>query len=94
MGKSVRVGAYRNPDVEAKRPEEFGDEITADHVVSNSEESEGITGDKDAVIIGDRSCGWIYGYPVPTKSADDTYASFAHFLGPGMTIRHVHGLIA
>ena len=51
MGKSVRVSALRSDKTEEDRPENFGDEITADHVVAHSEESEGITGDKDAVII-------------------------------------------
>ena len=70
MGKAQRQGAYRSGKSEDDRPENFGDIVTADHVVANSEESEGITGDKNALIVGDESIEWIYGYPVLDKSAE------------------------
>ena len=53
IAKTVRRGAYRSQDREAKRPENFGDSPQADHVIANSEASEGITGDLDALIIVD-----------------------------------------
>ena len=58
--------------------------MTADYAVANSEDSEGITGDKDALIIADRCTDWVYGYPLPSRESDDGYACFTHFLGPGL----------
>ena len=90
MGKSQRKGSFRSGKTEEDRPSEFGEAITADHLVAHSEESEGITGDKDAFIIADLHSDWIYGYPVKPRDADDTYECFTHFLGPGLAIKHLY----
>mgnify|MGYP002811301769 CR=1 FL=1 len=36
-------------------PLKFGDQITADHLIANSDRSMGVTGDRAAVVIGDRA---------------------------------------
>ena len=84
------MGSYRSHKTEDDRPKEFGERITADHLVAHSEDSEGITGDKDAFIIGDLHSEWIYGYPVNSRDTDDTYACFTHFLGPDMVMGHLY----
>ena len=44
------------------RPTEFGEQVTADHVIANSERSMGVTGDKSAIVIGDQGTGYIEGF--------------------------------
>ena len=78
LGKSQRVGSYRKPDIE--RPLHFGDKVNCDHLVAHSTESEGLTGDQAAFIIGDLATDWIFGYPVKSKDAEDTYDSLIDFL--------------
>ncbi len=62
-------------------PETFGDQITADHIVAHSERSMGVTGDKAAVVVGDRATGWFEGYPLDAKSEAATLAAFRQFIG-------------
>ncbi len=57
-------------------PETFGDQITADHIVAHSERSMGVTGDKAAVVVGDRATGLFGGYPLDAKSEAATLAAF------------------
>ena len=51
-GKAQRLGAYTKHKTADDKPVRSGQEVTSDYVVAHSEESQGITGDKDALIIG------------------------------------------
>ena len=59
----------------------FGDLVTADHVVAHSERSMGVTRDRNAVIIGDKATGYIEGIPVKTKGRQDTIHAMLQFAG-------------
>ena len=63
----------------------FGKQVTADHVYAHSERLAGFTGDLDLLVIFDRSVGWIEGYPLRSKGADDAYNSFQDFRGSALT---------
>ena len=54
-----------------------------------SPHSQGLNGEKYAVIIGDRYSKWILRYPVGSKSADETYACFTYFFGPCLKIKYL-----
>ena len=62
-------------------PVEFGDQITADHIIAHSERSMGVTGDKAAVVVGDRATGWFEGFPLEAKSEERTLRAFRQFMG-------------
>jgi hypothetical protein len=65
------------------RPEKFGDEITADHIVAESDISQGIGGHREALVILDRATRWIECYPLKTKGWEDAHRAFVDFLGHG-----------
>ena len=71
-------------------PEHFGEQVTADHIISRSKWSEGITGDLDAVLIYDRATRWVDSYPVRSKSADDAYNRFQDFTGSKQCLEYVY----
>ena len=70
-------GAYRH---HSPPPENFGDEVTADHIVSWGD-SIGIDGEEYAVAMLDRATKWIYAYPTASKTTEDTVAAFKEFSG-------------
>ena len=41
----------------------------------------GVTGDRSALVIGDRGTGYIEGFPLGTKSADETELALMEFAG-------------
>ena len=71
MAKSVRKGAYKQKGIPENAPQAFGDTACADHLVSQSEASRGICGERDALVIGDRWSEWIDGYPVQARNANE-----------------------
>ena len=79
----VRRKACLNKSVhrDAKCEPIFGKQVTADHVYAHSERLAGFTGDLDLLVIFDRGVGWIEGYPLRSKGADDAYNSFQDFRG-------------
>ena len=64
-------------------PEAFGDQVTADHIVSRSEISQGLIGEKNALVLLDRATGYIDCFPLGTKNSDDAWDAFNEYLGPG-----------
>ena len=68
----------KEPD---KEPKKFGDLVNADHLIAHSEESAGLTGERDALVIVDRYSGYIDAFPLATKSADDAYGAVAEYFG-------------
>ena len=71
-------------------PTRFGVQVTADHILSRSDRSEGITGELDALLIYDRGTTWIDCYPVKTQSPHDVYTKFLSFIGPLQEVQYVH----
>jgi len=64
-----------------KLPKKFGDLVNADHIVAHSEESQGLTGERDALLVVDRFTDYIDCYPLATKTADDAYGAFVEYFG-------------
>ena len=83
--KACRKGSSLGPV-----PESFGDQVTADHIVSRSEASQGLTGEKNALVLLDRATGYIECFPLGTKSSGDAWDAFNEFLGPSGYIRSLY----
>jgi len=73
-----------------KRPKNFGDQVTADHIVTYSDESQGILGQKAALVIMDRATGYLECYALSGKSGSEAYSSLMDFMGPRKTISHLY----
>ena len=69
-------------EVDEGIPKDFGDIITADHIIIGDAEDESRHGDMTALIIQDRATRWLDCYPAVTKSAANTVKSLQHFVGP------------
>ena len=65
-----------------EKPVGFGDIITTDRMIAPREESEGILGEKTALIIYEMTPHFTACYPLKTKTGDDAYRSFQPFRGP------------
>ena len=83
--KACRRGSSLGPV-----PESFGDQVTADHIISRSTASQGLTGEKNALVLLDRATGYIECYPLGTKSSSDTWDAFNEFLGPAGYVRSLY----
>ena len=62
-------------------PKRFGDLINADHIISQSDDAQGLMGERDALIIVDRYSDYIDVFPVMRKTTEDAHAGFVEFLG-------------
>ena len=71
-------------------PTRFGESLSADHLVSHSEKSQSLLGDKNAVVIFDRYSSWKGLYPVPSKSGNDAYAALQHFVGARTKVTNIY----
>ena len=58
VGK-IQPQQSRRPKGLGPPPTQFGEQVTADHILSRSDRSEGITGDLDSLLIYDRATTWI-----------------------------------
>jgi hypothetical protein len=79
----------QGPPDEDERPQNFGDQVTADHMIvaqgGNPLEA-GPGGENVALVVLDRATNWIGAYPQKGKNADETYQSLQHFAGPRAAI--------
>ena len=71
-----RRGASSSYDT---KPERFGDICSHDHIIAYDELSKGINGEQEALVLVDFATGWMFGYPVRTKSAKDFVTSVIDF---------------
>jgi len=65
----------------------FGTIITADHLITNSEEDRGIKGERAGVVVADLSTKYMECYAVQDKDAIDAEASLSHFVGPSVEVK-------
>ena len=63
----------------SRNPTQFMQLVTCDHIISKS--MEGLTGDKDALVIKDLLSKLKQFYPVKSKSASDTLIALQFFQG-------------
>ena len=61
------------------KPEKFGDQITADHLVKIGESHSGSDEERVALVVTDRATGFLGVYPAQRKSGDETEKGFRHF---------------
>ena len=71
-------------------PTKFGESLSADHLVSHSEKSQSLLGDKNAVVIFDRYSSWKGVYPVPSKSGNDAFTALQHFVGARTKVTNIY----
>ena len=76
MTKSVSRKSDGSTLVEA---ENFGDHITADHLITRDEREESIDGDRVALVIKDVATNFRYIYPAARKSTRECVAALKHF---------------
>ena len=75
---------------ELGKPEQFGDQTTADHLITRDELDKGSDGQETAVVVMDRFTGWCDCYPKASKSADDAYAALLDFQGPRDSVKYFY----
>eukprot|EP00435_Cladocopium_sp_Y103_P074253 s1156_g47.t1 len=80
MHKPIKRAKGESLTVDA---ETFGDQITADHLVTRDIEEESIDADKVALILKDVAANFRWVYPSATNHAKDCVLAFKHFVGPG-----------
>ncbi len=68
-------------------PTQFGDQVTADHIVAYSDNSMGVTGHQAAVVFGDRATGYFDGFPLKGKTTPDTSHALRCFAGSERIVR-------
>ena len=60
-------------------PEEFGEQVTADHIISRGELGKSFKKHNDALLLFGRATRYIDCYPVENKSADLSYRAIRDF---------------
>ncbi len=55
------------------KPKKFGDLVNADHIIANSDEAMGLTGERNALAIVDRYSDY--------KEADEAHGALIEFFG-------------
>ncbi len=89
-GKMQKAHARQVEGSELGKPEQFGDQTTADHLITRDELDKGSEGQETAVVVMDRFTGWRDCYPKASKSADDAYAALLDFQGPKDTVKYFY----
>ena len=64
-----------------RKIKKFGDLVTCDHIVCRGLASQGVTGEKDCVMIYDKATNWLHAGPVKSKAARHAYDQFIQFAG-------------
>ena len=62
-------------------PTEFGELITADHLVIADDGQQSRHGDMNALVMQDKATMWIWAYPNPSRHADGVKRAFDNFIG-------------
>ena len=67
-------------------PEEFADQLTADHIVTLDTKDKALYGERHALVIKDRATGFLMCYPAAAKNYDEARQALTHFLCPGSAV--------
>jgi hypothetical protein len=70
--------AVRNPD---DIPRKFGDLVNADHIIANSDEAMGLTGERNAMAVVDRFSDSKDCFPLATKDVDEAHGALLEYFG-------------
>ena len=68
---------------------QFGDVITTDHLSSDGEVGESLSGNTTALIVRDVATGWLEAYPAGSKCAEEGVASLQHFVSHAERVGHI-----
>ena len=79
--KMTRRPARRQTRDPSEQPENFGDLVNADFVVSQSDEAMGLTGERDALVILDRASRYKDCFPLQSRNAADAAGALGEFMG-------------
>ena len=80
-GKATSSRLRRHDPAAKAEWSKFGDLVTADHMVLGANDIKGLHGEKNAVLVRDTFTRWMDFFPVYSKSANETVASFIEFQG-------------
>ena len=64
-----------------QKPKKFGDLGNADYIVAQSDESMGLTGERDALAIVDRGTDYTDCFPLMSRNSSDAYGALKEFYG-------------
>ena len=67
----------------------FGEVITMDHVSSDGELGQSLSGNTTALIVRDVATGWLDAYPAGSKCAEEVVASLQHFVSHAEVVGYV-----
>ena len=73
-----------------RAPENFGDEITVDHMVADNAQSEGVGGKRYALAMLDRATGWLGFRALKSKSSHEAETALREFIGPRNRVESVY----
>mgnify|MGYP000043257264 FL=1 len=62
-------------------PKKFGDLVNADHIIANSNEAMGLTGERNAMAIVDRYSDYKDCFPLSRKDAEEAHSALLEFFG-------------
>ena len=68
----------RDPET---KPKKFGDLVSADYIVAQSEESMGRTGERDALLVVDHAVTYLDCFPLMSRHSDDANGALREFFG-------------
>ena len=88
--KSQHKPARRRDKRDRPAPEVFGDEVTADHLIAQADDDQGVHGEETAVVVMDRATRYLGVYPLGSKSADDAMEALQHFSGPTVAVKQFY----
>ncbi len=62
-------------------PKKFGHLVHADHIIANSDEAMGLTGERNAMAIVDRYSDYKDFFPLFHKDAEEAHGALKEFFG-------------
>ena len=92
--KPQRKPCKRNAHV-GPVPTAFGEQVTADHIITLDDEARGDEDERHALVVRDRATKWTQCFPVTQKTAEQTLAALRDFRGNGPAVQMVlHGQLS
>ena len=91
--RKIKKGSGEAEDDAGDEPSgkmKFGEQITADHLITMDEGESSVDGDKVGLVILDRGTNWIDVFPLPTKEAATAAGCLQSFVGPSATVGQVY----
>ena len=81
VAKLKRRPARRKHTKPEDKPKKFGDLVNADYIVAQSDEAQGLTGERDALVVVDQGTTYIDCFPLMSRKSPDAYGALKEFFG-------------